>query len=469
MRRLFLIHLFIFLFSITASAESIPYEKLVGVWTMSQDGVNHDLSKAQVSELCAMGLLIHHPDQKTSIYIRIKQDGKLMMSMDVLSKNPCTYADNQLTCEMEFTALGKSQGVQPGITHFQKVRDGVYDLTSFKPDGKTVDEVQTMYPCSMTIPEALTWLETNSGPGEIGEKMEEGLELLEKAAPQILEKAFESLPDLYQKIESGVESNNKKIEFLKKNAESGDGKALAGLGILKLMSIIMPTGVENDPQGGLSMLKEAAELQAVPAYVMLATVNMLAMAKLKQNFGTAAGWLEKAALEQRADARNALGMFKLFGLGVEQDGEEAVKLLTLSAQQGDASAHFNLGIIHVFYPGKLMQKLGISLEQNLTKGMMHLKFASEKVSFSDKLHKNAVLVWNFLSRHQHPELLKPSRDMSSKWKKEHRRKVNKYNTLLKIQRRKYPDLTLQMYFKLEGGQVKLLDADINTKLEWSLF
>jgi hypothetical protein len=348
MCRLFLSYFFLSLLSITASAESIPYEKLVGVWTVSQNGVNHNLTKAQVSELCGMVFSIIHPNLNMDNHIRFTQDGKLLMSMDVLSKEPCTYADNQLSCEMEYPAFGKSQGIQPGITHFQKVRDGVYDVTALKPDGKTVHQVQTMYPCSMTILEALTWLETHSGPGEVGEKMEEGLELLEKAAPKILEKAFESLPDLYQQIESGVKSNNKKIEFLKKNAEAGDGHALAGLGILKLMSIIMPTGVENDPQGGLSKLKEAAELQAVTAYVMLATVNMLAMAKLKQDFGTAARWLEKAELEQRADARNALGMFKLFGLGVEQDGEEAVKLLTLSAQQGDASAHFNLGIIHVF-------------------------------------------------------------------------------------------------------------------------
>ena len=82
MRRLFLIHLFIFLFSITASAESIPYEKLVGVWTMSQDGANHNLTIAQVFELCGMGLSIIHPDRKVGIHIRLKHGGKLMMSMD---------------------------------------------------------------------------------------------------------------------------------------------------------------------------------------------------------------------------------------------------------------------------------------------------------------------------------------------------------------------------------------------------
>ena len=137
-----------------APADTIPYADLVGVWTLSQGGPNHNLTKAQVSELCGVALSIIHPDRNMDNHIRIIGDGKLLTSMDILSKNPCTYADNQLTCEMEFTALGKSLGVQPGITHFQKVRDGVYDLTSFKPDGKTVHQVQTIYPCSMTIPEA---------------------------------------------------------------------------------------------------------------------------------------------------------------------------------------------------------------------------------------------------------------------------------------------------------------------------
>ena len=379
---------FFILFSITslcfqvcfkAHAETIPYKNLIGVWTMSQEGLNHDLTHGQVEDLCGMAVLLFHPDRNLGIHMRWQQDDKLMMSMDVLSKPPCTYADNQLTCHMETTAIGKSLGDEPLSFRFEKVREGVYDAATLKADGQAVDKVQTAYRCPLTIIEAQAWLEANSELGEIGEKMDEALGLLEKAAPQFLEKAVESLPELNQKIESDIESNNKKIEILKKNAQSGEGKALAGLGILKLMPTI--TEVENDPEGGLSMLKVAAEKQAVPAYVMLATVSMLAMANLKQDFGTAAGWLEKAVVEQRADARNALGMLKLFGLGVEQDGEQAVQLLTLSAQQGNASAHFNLGIIHVFYPENLMQKLGVSLDQNLTKGMMHLKNASEIASF----------------------------------------------------------------------------------------
>jgi hypothetical protein len=88
MRHLFLIHLFIFLFCFTASAESIPYEKLVGVWTNSQNGVNHDLTQTQVAGLCGMGFAIFHPDWQSEFHIRLKHEGKLMMSLDVLSKEP---------------------------------------------------------------------------------------------------------------------------------------------------------------------------------------------------------------------------------------------------------------------------------------------------------------------------------------------------------------------------------------------
>ncbi|MDP6712912.1 MAG: hypothetical protein QGG38_09615, partial [Nitrospinaceae bacterium] len=113
-------------------AETIPFKDLVGVWTMSQGGPNHDLTHGQVEDLCGMAVLLFHPDRNLGIHMRWQQDDKLMMSMDVQSNTPCTYADNQLSCEMEFTALGKSLGVEPGITHFQKVRDGVYDATTFK-------------------------------------------------------------------------------------------------------------------------------------------------------------------------------------------------------------------------------------------------------------------------------------------------------------------------------------------------
>ena len=232
MRRLLLTLSALILMSLPVSAQPIPYEDLVGVWTMSQGGANHDLTQAQVAELCGRGFLILHPDRKIGIHIRLKQNGKLMMSMDVLSKEPCTYADNQLTCQMEASIGGESMGGGPGFFRFQKVREGVFDVTALKPDGKTVDKVQTNYRCPLTIPEALAWLEANSEPGELAEKMGEALGQLENVGAPAAKKA----------------------EALKEKAESGDTRAQAGPGTLHLMAAVTNIEVEHDPELGLALL-----------------------------------------------------------------------------------------------------------------------------------------------------------------------------------------------------------------------
>ena len=423
--------------SLADAAETIPYEKLVGVWTLSQDGANHNLTKAQVSELCGMGLSIIHPNRKKGIHIRIKRDGKLLMSMDVQSKNPCTYTDNQLSCEMEATSFGKSLGVSQGFFVFQKVRDDVYDLTSLKPNGKTVDKVQTMYPCSMTIPEAQAWVEANSGPGEIGEKLGETINNLEQFTPQ---------------IEGG---KKKKIELLKKQAKSGDGHAQAGLGTLHLMAAVTNIGVEHDPERGLTLLKEAAEKKLVSAYVMLGSANMIpGLAFPKQNFTEAYGWYEKAAQTGRGDALNTAGMMKLFGLGTKQDGPQAVEWITRASEQGNPSAHFNLGIIRVFFPEELKQRWKVSLEQDPVTGMMHINLAAEQG------HEPSQMMLQFLNQKRHPKLAYPAQAKAKLWKKKHPRKL--------AGNRDYPDSTIEMDFKIEGGQIKFMDANINTKLVWSL-
>ena len=423
--------------SLADAAETIPYEKLVGVWTLSQDGANHNLTKAQVSELCGMGLSIIHPNRKKGIHIRIKRDGKLLMSMDVQSKNPCTYTDNQLSCEMEATSFGKSLGVSQGFFVFQKVRDDVYDLTSLKPNGKTVDKVQTMYPCSMNISEAQSWLEANSGQGEFDEKVGETFNTLEQSTPQI------------------KEGKKKKIESLKKLAKSGDGRAQAGLGILHLMAAIMNLGVEHDPERGLTLLKEAAEKKLVSAYVMLGSANMIpGLAFPKQNFTEAYGWYEKAAQTGRADALNTAGMMKLFGLGTKQDGPQSVEWMTRAAEQGNPSAHFNLGIIRVFFPEELKQRWQVSLKQDPVTGMMHINLAAEQG------HEPSQMMLQFLNQKRHPKLAYPAKAKAKLWKKKHPWKLERNLD--------YPDSTIEMDFKIEGGQIKFMDANINAKLEWSL-
>ena len=76
--------------SLAVPADTIPYADLVGVWTGSQGGANHKLTKEQISELCGVALSIIHPDRNMDNHIRVMQDGKLLTSLDILSKNPCT-------------------------------------------------------------------------------------------------------------------------------------------------------------------------------------------------------------------------------------------------------------------------------------------------------------------------------------------------------------------------------------------
>jgi TPR repeat protein/mannose-6-phosphate isomerase-like protein (cupin superfamily) len=423
--------------SFKAHAETIPYKNLIGVWTASQGGINHDLTDSQAAELCEAVLMIVHPDRHFSIHIRVKKDGELMMSMDVLSMNPCSYANNQFVCEMESTAFGKPMGGGPGFFGFQKIKDGVYDVTALKPDGKTVDQVQTFYPCSMTIPEAQARVEANSGPEEIGEKLVETINTLEKHAPQ---------------IEGG---KKKKIELLKKQAKSGDGRAQAGLGTLHLMAAVTNIGVEHDPERGITLLNQAAEKKVASAYVMLGSANMIpGFAFPKQDFETAYRWYEKAAKTERADALNTAGMMKLFGLGTKQDGPQAVEWMTLSSKQGNPSAHFNLGIIRVFFPEELKQRWKVSLEQDHVTGMMHINLAAEQG------HEPSQKMLQFLNKKRHPKLAYPAQAKAKLWKKKHPQKH--------ARNRDYPDSIIEMDFKIEGGQIKFMDANINAKLVWSL-
>jgi len=413
-------------------AETIPFKDLVGVWTMSQGGPNHDLTHGQVEDLCGMAVLLFHPDRNLGIHMRWQQDDKLMMSMDVQSNTPCTYAENQLSCEMETTSLGKSLGVSPAFFRYSKVRKGVYDATALNPDGKTGEEVQTMYTCSMTIPEAQAWLEANSGPGEIGEKMSDAFDLIEKAnSPK-----------------------NQKVLALQQKAESGDSQAQAGLGSLYLMAALIELGVEHDPERGIKLLNQAAEKKVASAYVMLGSAYMIpGLAFPKQNFTEAYSWFEKAAQTGRGDALNTAGMMKLFGLGTKQDGIQAIEWITRASELGNPSAHFNLGIIRVFFPKELKQRWKVSLDQDPLMGMMHINLASEQG------HEPSKMMLQFLNQKRHPELAYPARAKASLWKNKYPSKVER-NT-------DYPDSNTEMDFKIEGGQIKFMDANINAKLEWS--
>ena len=246
-----------------------------------------------------------------------------------------------------------------------------------------------------------------------------------------------------------------KIELLKQQSKSGDGRAQAGLGTLYLMSAIKEVGVKHDPERGITLLNQAAEKKVVSAYVMLGSAYMIpGLAFPKQDFETAYSWYEKAAQTGRGDALNTAGMMKLFGLGTKQDGIKAVEWITRASELGNPSAHFNLGIIRVFFPKELKQRWKVSLEQDSVTGMMHINLAAEQG------HEPSKMMLQFLNNKKHPELAYPAQAKANLWKKKHPRKL--------VRNRDYPDSTIEMDFKIEGGQIKFMDANINAKLVWSL-
>jgi len=50
-------------------------------------------------------------------------------------------------------------------------------------------------------------------------------------------------------------------------------------------------------------------------------------------------------------------------------------LMTRAAEQGHASAHFNLSVIQIFFPDDLRKQVGLSSKKDVIVGLMHLKLA----------------------------------------------------------------------------------------------
>ena len=67
---------------------------------------------------------------------------------------------------------------------------------------------------------------------------------------------------------------------------------------------------------------------------------------VSQDYHEAAKWCRLAAEQGDADAQGNLGLMYQKGFGVSQDYHEAAKLFRLAAEQGDADAQFDLGMAY---------------------------------------------------------------------------------------------------------------------------
>ncbi|MCS5640349.1 MAG: hypothetical protein NZ709_02465 [Candidatus Marinimicrobia bacterium] len=137
--------------------DSIPYEELVGVWTFTQNGFDHNFAEDRVLELCKSIISVNYHDHHIAIHMRLKYLD-LERGVNVLTMEPCTFVDNVLSCRVESE---ESKEGKRTLTLYEKVRKNVYDVSALKPDGKTVSKEQTMYACPVKIIDVPKWIKND--------------------------------------------------------------------------------------------------------------------------------------------------------------------------------------------------------------------------------------------------------------------------------------------------------------------
>ena len=145
------------LVSRSGPVDLITYEEVVGVWTLTQNGFDHNFTEDLVLELCKSIIAVHYPDLHVGAHIRLKffdQEG----GGNVHTLEPCTFVDNVMSCRVESE---ESKEGKRTLELYEKVRKNVYDISALKPDGITVSKQQTMYACPVKILDVPKWIEND--------------------------------------------------------------------------------------------------------------------------------------------------------------------------------------------------------------------------------------------------------------------------------------------------------------------
>ena len=145
------------LFSRLEAIDPIAYDELVGVWTFTQNGFDHNFAEDRVLELCKSIISVNYHDHHLAIHMRLKYLD-LERGVNVLTMEPCTFVDNVLSCRVESE---ESKEGKRTLTLYEKVRKNVYDVSALKPDGKTVSKEQTMYACPVKIIDVPKWIKND--------------------------------------------------------------------------------------------------------------------------------------------------------------------------------------------------------------------------------------------------------------------------------------------------------------------
>lgn len=164
----------------------------------------------------------------------------------------------------------------------------------------------------------------------------EAMKWYRKAADQGLAVAQFYLGWMYEDGRGVQKDIDQAHKWYKKAAEQGHNSARAHL----------PKTVQERQKTEFEQLLENAEQGDVNAQFDLALRYNQGSNGVKKDYKKAEKWYRKAAEQGDADAQNNLGVMYANGQGTPKDEAEAVKWYRKAAEQGEAYAQNNLGVMY---------------------------------------------------------------------------------------------------------------------------
>ena len=131
--------------SIASASQSIRPNELIGVWTTSDNGPNHAMEPAKITENCQSFKMVIHADLRVEAITQGADGGYMFWAV---AETPCSLKENVLACAMNVYTEKRAIYVnKPVAWSFSRVRDGVYDSTTKIGNNAT----DTMYRCDQKI------------------------------------------------------------------------------------------------------------------------------------------------------------------------------------------------------------------------------------------------------------------------------------------------------------------------------
>lgn len=133
--------------SMANADQSIRPNELIGVWTTSDNGINHEMEPDMIMKNCAGFKFIIHADLRVEAITLGSSGGYMFWAV---ADKPCLFKNETLACKMNvYTSKRIISENKPVAWSLSKIRDDVYDSKTLLGSNAS----DTMYRCPETIQE----------------------------------------------------------------------------------------------------------------------------------------------------------------------------------------------------------------------------------------------------------------------------------------------------------------------------